>query len=121
MRLVFLDKFTHKYTIEVIEDITSIDHLVSQISKEDYRLAMDGYPERLIWSLNYTPKQALERVPNKRCVLYNGCISYIPKCLNLNKNPCLLLQMPDDKGDHDAVLTHIINAWRDGCYVVRLV
>lgn len=119
-----LDSHGVKYEIAQVEYSGLpgwVDHLVTHCTDTEIRYALDRYADRLVREFRYTPKQALDRIPqeHRRCAIWDGCVAWREsECLNLKKNVCRLLEMPADTLEVRAALTDLVNLWREGRYVV---
>ena len=119
------DKFDRKYEVAQVvfeEEVPDwVWHLIAVCTAEDVEHALHRYADPLVRTFQYTPKQALDRVPDdyKVCAQYKNCVMWNERaCTNLKKNVCRLLEVPTDDPELSVVLTDVVNLWRDGFYVV---
>jgi hypothetical protein len=96
------------------------EKLVPVLSEEDIDRALRGDAKSLMQSGLRDPKGCLKLVPikNSVCVEKKGCPSYTNKCDFRNKDcpECFIVD-----GDMNLIKRNLIEAWRRGYIVVRML
>lgn len=118
-----LDEFEHAYKIVQIaySDAPAwVEGLITDVSLEDIRLALDRYAVPLLLKKRYSPKECLKRVPEdvRICSLHEGCFGWSKKCLQLVSNKCELYQTSEEDSKE---LTKLVNFWREDRIIIQVV
>lgn len=123
-----LDRYKVKYPIVQVELDPGlpewVDSLITQCEAQDIRYALDRYADPLVRKIRYTPRQALDRIPDeyRKCTQYKGCLMWNEKdCMNLKKQTCMMFEAGGATPEIRMALTDLVNLWRDGHNVVVVV